>query len=87
MQKEIKFELGTKVKDKITGFNGTTTGFAFYLTGCDQYSVTPKMKEGENSYPDCQWFDVNRLEPTGDESIIEIDTSIDSGPMNHPSKC
>jgi hypothetical protein len=40
-------KLGSKAKDKITGFNGFVTGFVTYLSGCNQALVVPKVgKDG-----------------------------------------
>jgi len=60
--------LGTPVKDKITGFSGTTTGYCTYITGCDQYLVQPSTKP-DGSFVDAKWYDVARLEVTGQPTI------------------
>ncbi|EPN30018.1 hypothetical protein A245_46208, partial [Pseudomonas syringae pv. actinidiae ICMP 19096] len=39
-------ELGKKARDKISGFEGVITGRAQYLTGCDQYVLSPAAKNG-----------------------------------------
>lgn len=61
--------LGKKAKDKITGFEGIIVGKISYLTGCDQYGIAPPAKDGkvENTL----WFDVKRVEVTGEGVIIE----------------
>lgn len=53
-------ELGTTANDVVTGFEGVVTGRAQYLTGCDQYVLTPKVEKG--AFQDGRWFDENRLE-------------------------
>ena len=53
--------LGSKVKDKITGFSGTVTGRCEYLSGCNQALVVPPVGKDGN-YKDGQWFDEQRLE-------------------------
>ncbi len=55
-----KLKLGQEAKDKITGFQGIITGYAEYLTGCNQYVLQPKC-EKTGTYPDAQWFDEGRL--------------------------
>jgi len=55
----FKIELGAKVVDNITGFRGTVTGRCEYLTGCRQYCVTPKAKDGILS--EGSWLDEDRL--------------------------
>lgn len=37
-----KFQLGDRVKDLVSGFEGICTGRLEYLNGCVQYQVTPK---------------------------------------------
>lgn len=59
--------LGRTATDKITGFTGTITGHAEYLTGCDQYLVQPECDD-PHKYPDSNWFDEGRLE-IGDVQI------------------
>lgn len=55
-------KLGTKVKDKVTGFVGIATSRIEFLNGCVQYSVKPKMKKGENKVPESSFFDEQQLE-------------------------
>jgi len=55
----FKIEMGKKVKDSITGFSGIVTARAEYITGCRQYTVTPKAKD--NKHADSYWFDEDRL--------------------------
>lgn len=52
--------LGKTVTDQITGHKGIVTGYCRYLTGCDQYNITPKCNEG-GAYPVSHWIDVGRL--------------------------
>lgn len=78
---------GKVVKDSITGFQGTCTGVASYVTGCDQVLICPPCKQGEfGSKPDAHWFDVNRIVVVSEEKL-KIDTSKDKGPCESPSKC
>ena len=59
--KTFEFSNGDVVREKITGFTGTITGTAFYLTGCNSYLVTAKPKD-EFSEPNAIWYDEGRLE-------------------------
>jgi hypothetical protein len=52
---EWKFELGDRVKDRVSGFEGTVCTRSEHLNGCKQYGVNPpidkntgKMLEGYN---------------------------------------
>lgn len=60
----MKIELGVEAKDKVTGFSGIVTARATYLTGCDQYVLSPVVGE-DGKVPEAHWFDENRLEVTG----------------------
>ncbi len=60
-----KFNLGDEAKDKITGFQGILTGYAEYLTGCNQYVLQPKCEATADKYPEGQWFDEGRIELVG----------------------
>ncbi len=61
----MKFKLGSKLRDKVTGFEGIATAHVTYLNGCEQYCVKPpigtdgKMTEGE-------YIDVQELEKVND---------------------
>lgn len=82
---QLRFELGIKVIDKITGFKGTITGVARYITGCDQYLVAPEVGKDGN-YIDAHWYDENRLYPLVGEEKIEIDNDISAGPCEPAPK-
>jgi hypothetical protein len=73
-------ELGLKAKDKITGFEGIIIGRIQYLTGCDQYGVTPKAKKGEKPLS-TEWFDEGRIEIIGKGvSGVEVQVEKNGGP-------
>lgn len=56
-----KFEMGTKVRDKISEFEGKITSKVINITGDISYSITPKFdKKSKNN--DAEWFDEGRLE-------------------------
>ena len=53
-------ELGIKVKDNVTGFEGMATARTVYLFGCVRVLVEPmQLKDGLPI--DAQWFDEQRL--------------------------
>ncbi len=68
--KEFKFANGDEVFEKVSGFRGTITGTCFYLTGCNQYLITGRSKEGKE--PTSLWYDEGRLESIG-QRISEED--------------
>lgn len=58
-----KFELGEKVRDSVTGFDGTITARAVYNTGYVSYLVENVDSTGR---PIESWYDERRLESKGD---------------------
>lgn len=70
-------QLGKKAKDKITGFEGTLTGKASYITGCDQYLLQPSAKDGE--FKNGVWIDSGRLEVIGEGITVESVKADDNG--------
>ncbi|HEY0056300.1 MAG TPA: hypothetical protein VGB63_13165 [Pedobacter sp.] len=57
------YTLGQLAKDKITDFEGIIICRAEYLTGCDQYGLVPKAKDGQ--VKSAEFFDEGRIEITG----------------------
>jgi hypothetical protein len=53
-------ELGTRVKDKISGFEGIATGRTEYLYGCVRVLVEPERLEAGKPI-EGEWFDEQRL--------------------------
>lgn len=53
-------KLGDNVRDVISGYQGVTTGFAHYITGCRQWLVSPRKvpSDGETFG---KWLDEVRL--------------------------
>ena len=48
-------------KDKITNFEGVITAKCFYIFGCAQYCLTPRIdKDGKRQ--NIEWFDEGRIE-------------------------
>lgn len=70
-------KLGVKAKDKITGFEGVVTGHADYLTGCDQYLLSPTVDD-KGGKREGAWFDDQRLE-VSDPNAIVLDNSKGNG--------
>ena len=57
--KEIK--LGSKVRDKVTGFIGIAVARTEFLNGCIQYSVQPKAGK-DNKVPEEIGVDIGSIE-------------------------
>jgi len=60
----MKFEhkLGLKAKDKITGFQGIIIGRTQWLTGCNTYTLKPRVDKDGKDCESCHF----------DEDVIEI---------------
>jgi len=82
--KDPKF--GKEAKDKVTGFAGIITSKVSFLTGCDQYGITPPAKDGKTN--DTAYFDVKRVEVTGPGISIEeiVDKKDPGGPNRDAPK-
>lgn len=65
-------DLGRTATDKITGFTGVATGICFYLSGCNQVLLVPKVA-ADGAYKDGQWFDVQRLTVDPDAAKVVLD--------------
>lgn len=78
-QRKFMFTPGDRVKEKITGFEGVITGCAFYLTGCNQYLITAKIKD-DFSEPIALWYDEGRIELISSSEWNEKDVkALDNG--------
>lgn len=51
-------ELGSKVKDTVSGYEGTAVARYIYLNGCERYEVAGADKDGK---PEAFVFDVQQL--------------------------
>lgn len=54
-------ELGDRVRDKISGFEGVITTHAKHLTGCDRMWVAPKV-DRDGKMIDGMWVDIDMLQ-------------------------
>ena len=65
-------KLGMTGTDLITGFKGTIVAFTYYITGCNQVCLTPKMgKDGK--VEDSRWFDEQRVIIDHKAKIVQLD--------------
>lgn len=67
-------QLGSTATDIISGFRGVATGRATYLTGCDQYLLSPQLdKDGKQQLS--AWFDVQRLKVDDTVAVVKLDNT------------
>lgn len=64
-----KIKLGSKAKDKVTGFEGIVTAEVNYLTGCAQYCLVPPISS-DGKIPDSHYFDGARLEVLQEDAVV-----------------
>lgn len=79
---EYKYDLGSRLRDRVTGLTGIASGMHLYLNGCIQYTIDPPVKD--NTMPDSRYLiDEAQLEFV-DEGIN--DKPIVKTPTGGPSK-
>ena len=65
----FKFQLGDKVKDVVTGYEGIVTSRTRYLNGCLSYGVrAQKLHDGKPI--DAIWLDEEQLEEIHGAAIV-----------------
>lgn len=71
-------ELGRKATDKVTGFTGIITGLCYYISGCNQALLNPRVgPDGASREPN--WFDVQRLDVDEAVDAIVLDNGATPG--------
>lgn len=65
----MKIELGSKVRDQITGLTGTATGRTEYITGCEQILVQPPLNK-DGAFVQGHWVDVDRLVVVDEPKLV-----------------
>lgn len=76
-------KLGQKVRDKITGFQGTITAKAEYYNGCIQYCITPPVDK-DGKMREAEYFDVDQIEII-EEATESISKPSGGGIRNTPN--
>lgn len=80
----FKYELGTVLKDIVTGFWGVAMGRTQYYTGCNHYGLVSRKLTKEGELGNWQWLDESRLNPAGEEKVIFEGAKPTSGPAPNP---
>ena len=68
--KIFKFNLGSEVKDKITGFKGVIRVRSEYLTGCNVYGVQPQKLTKDGEIGAWKYFDEDLLVLVKKDKIV-----------------
>lgn len=84
---EEKIELGDKVKDLTTGFEGVATSRSEFLTGCTRVGVQPPVDK-DGKVPDAHWFDEPMLTIVEKEAVKppEVVKKDPGGPQPNPKR-
>lgn len=56
-----KIELGSHVRDTVTGYEGTATSRLEYMNGCVQYCIKPRVGP-DGKMPEGEWVDEGQIE-------------------------
>lgn len=76
-------QLGDKVKDRVTGYEGTAVGYSEYLNGCVRVMVqSPVNDKGE--IPTVEWIDEGQVFVTELRAETVQPAAEVGGPMEAP---
>lgn len=80
-------QLGSLVRDSVTGFSGMATARTVYLYGCVRITVPPTALHDGSPVAD-EWFDEQRIEVVEPrEPVVSAASSATSGgPQNDPPR-
>jgi len=62
MKVDMKIEMGSEVKDVLTGYRGICSAYTFHLTGCDVIAIKSRELDKDGKVRDPFWVDVTRVE-------------------------
>lgn len=58
----MTIQLGSKVRDMISGFSGVAVAQSVYLYGCERILIEPDRLDEKGSMIESQWVDEQRVE-------------------------
>ena len=76
--------LGARVKDTITGFEGIAVSRVEHLYGCVRYSVQPTKLNKDGKPIENEWFDEAGLEVLVKKAVATSQETPPAGPGNDP---
>lgn len=65
------FDIGDKVKDKISGYAGVVNSISWFLNGCAQYCVISEKLDKESGKPISEFFLTERLTLVGENTAVK----------------
>lgn len=76
------FDLGSTLRDTVTGFEGVATGRVEYINGCVQYAIAPPVDK-DGKLQDAHYFDAQRLRLVG--AVVDVPASPTGADTNTPA--
>jgi hypothetical protein len=81
----MSIELGDRVKDIVTGYEGIAIGKTEWLTGCDTIGICPTELDKDGKTKNTVWFDVTRIEILEKDAVqLEFDKDTPEEPATKP---
>ena len=77
----FKHALGSKVRSRLTGLEGTINARSENLYGCNRYAIQPRVDK-DGRVPDAWWVDEDDIEIIGDGLASKIKKKLTGGPMS-----
>jgi hypothetical protein len=59
---EMKIEMGAKVRDIVSGYEGIITAYTVHITGCDVVAIKSRALDKDGKTQDPLWVDVTRVQ-------------------------
>lgn len=75
-----RISFGSKVRCKLTGYEGITYGICWYMNGCVRYGVQPKHDKKKEKLDKGSWFADTTLEVLSKEDV-KVKQSRTGGPI------
>jgi hypothetical protein len=79
----FQHQLGDRVKDKVTGYEGIIIARSEHLNGCIRYGVQRQELSKEGKPQEAEWFDEKQLVVTKAKKV-EVETKRTGGPAPTP---
>ena len=71
--------LGSRVRDKVTGFTGIVVVQSEHISGCDTVTIQPECKtDANNEVKDSRTVDITRIEVL-DDKVVTLDNKPKAG--------
>ena len=73
-QFEMQVEMGARVRDVVSGYEGIVSAYTVHLTGCDVVAIKSRKLDKDGKTQDPLWVDVTRVEVIGspEPDIAEV---------------